>query len=98
MGNRIVRRLMLMLGGAMAMAGGSATPAQAFEAQGPLTAGFTSVCAIAEQNSISCWGDNNAGHTSGAGAASGAFRTVVTGWSHTCAIDAAASISCWVTT
>ena len=57
-----------------------------------VSAGGRHSCAIATDNTITCWGDNRDGQ---ANAPSGSYKAVSAGWSHSCAIAADDTITCW---
>ena len=50
------------------------------------------VCAIAADDTITCWGDNEHGQ---ADAPAGAHKTITTGGRYSCAIAANGTITCW---
>ena len=56
-------------------------------AQAPLTP-----CAIATDDTITCWGDNTDGQ---ADAPMGTFQSVSLGDDHSCAVTAHAEVVCW---
>ena len=49
-------------------------------------------CAIATDDTVTCWGDNRDGQND---APAGAFETVAISWAHTCALEAGGDVVCW---
>ena len=57
-----------------------------------VSAGDDHSCAVRADDTITCWGRNNAGQTD---APAGAFKTVSAGELHSCAVRADDTITCW---
>ena len=57
-----------------------------------INAGDSHTCAIAADDTIACWGNNNHGQ---AEPPEGTYKTVTAGDSHTCAIRTDDTIACW---
>ena len=57
-----------------------------------IAAGSYHNCAIATDNTITCWGANDTGQTD---APSGTYTAISAGWGHSCAIATDNTITCW---
>ena len=57
-----------------------------------VTAGYRFSCAIATDNTITCWGDNEYGQTD---APAGTYKTVTSSYWNSCAIATDNTITCW---
>ena len=57
-----------------------------------LAAGNDHPCAIADEDTITCWGDNRDGQ---ANAPTGTFQSISLGDDHSCAVTADAEVACW---
>ena len=76
----------------LARATGALLPTEPAVTYKTLTAGLSHTCAIASDDTITCWGDNTYGE---ADAPEGAYKSVTAGSSHTCAIASDDTITCW---
>ena len=70
----------------------TATPTQPSQTYKAVTAGNGQSCAIATDNTITCWGANDFGQ---ADAPTGNFEAVTAGGFHTCALRTDNTITCW---
>ena len=57
-----------------------------------VTAGGWHTCALRNDNTLACWGDNSFGQ---AHAPDGTHTAVAAGWAHTCALRTDDTIACW---
>ena len=59
-----------------------------------ISSGANHVCAISEDGSIMCWGDNDYGQVSDR-PTSGSFTQISSGDNHTCALRNDGAVICW---
>lgn len=78
---------------AVALYAPTASMAAAPPGSGQVAAGGSHTCAIRDDGTLACWGDDSAGQLDGV--PSGTFRSLSAGGTHTCAIRTDGTLACW---
>ncbi len=86
-------RLAALASVAVALYAPTVSTASPLPGPGHVAAGGTHTCAIRDDGTLACWGDDSAGQLDEIPA--GTFRSLSAGGSHTCAIHTDGTLACW---
>jgi len=88
-----IARLAVLAFVAVALYAPTASSASPSPGSGQVAAGGSHTCAIRDDGTLACWGDDSAGQLDEV--PSGTFRSLSAGGTHTCAIRTDGTLACW---